>query len=66
MISEHFSVGGEYGFRLFFNKIKYHDEESSSYGDPEYYYSSYQNKWEDELSLTLKMNYAVVALNFYF
>lgn len=66
MFSEHFSVGGEYGFRLFFNKIKYHDEESSSYGDPQYYYYSYQNKWEDELSLTLKMNYAVVALNFYF
>jgi hypothetical protein len=66
MFSEHFSVGGEYGFRLFFDKIKYHDEESSSYGDPQYYYYSYQNKWEDELSLTLKMNYAVVALNFYF
>ena len=66
MFSEHFSIGGEYGFRLFFNKIKWQGEESSSYGEPGYYYHSYQEKWDDELSLTLKMNYAVVALNFYF
>lgn len=66
MFSEHFSIGGEYGFRLFFNKIKMHGEDSGSYGEPGYYYHSYQEKWDDELSLTLKMNYAVVALNFYF
>jgi hypothetical protein len=66
MFSEHFSIGGEYGFRLFFNKIKWQDENSWSYGTPGYDYHSYQEKWEDELSLTLRMNYAVVALNYYF
>jgi hypothetical protein len=67
MFSEHFSVGGEYGFRLFFNGIERHDESSSSYGNPgSPYYQSYQDEWDDELRLTLRMNYAVVALNFYF
>lgn len=67
MFSEHFSIGGEYGFRLFFNGIERHGESSSSYGDPgSPYYQSYQDEWDDELRLTLKMNYAVVALNFYF
>ncbi len=65
MVSEHFSVGGEYGFRLWFNKIKWSGESGYSSGYPPYQ-QSYQEKWEDELSLTLKMNYAVIALNFYF
>jgi hypothetical protein len=67
MFSEHFSVGGEYGFRLFFDKIKWRGGDSWSYGTPgSSYYYSYEDKWEDELALTLKMNYAVVAVNFYF
>jgi hypothetical protein len=66
MFSEHFSIGGEYGFRIFFDKIKQEGERSGYYYDPDYGYRSYQEKWEEELSLTLKMNYAVVALNFYF
>jgi hypothetical protein len=67
MFSEHFGIGGEYGFRLFFDKIKWGGDNSWSYGSPgSSYYYSYQSKWEDELSLTLKMNYAVVAVNFYF
>ncbi len=60
--SDHFSLGGEYGIRLLFNKIEYSDEDHSSDGAN----SSYTEKWEGETSANLKISYAAVTLNYYF
>ena len=62
--SEHFSVGGEYGVRLFFTSG---DQEQKDSGDSDYDgIDDWRSEWKEELSGTLKMSYAVVVLNFHF
>jgi len=60
--SEHFSIGGEYGIRLLFNKIEYSEENQDSYRPDD----SYSEKWEGEASACFKVSYAVFTLNYYF
>lgn len=62
--SEHFSIGGEYGVRLFFTSG---DQEEKDSGDWDHDgIDDWRHEWKEELSGTLKMSYAVVVLNFYF
>ncbi|MCC7430689.1 hypothetical protein IT568_07595 [bacterium] len=54
--SKNFSIGGEYGIRLLFNKIEY-SKESEGY--------NYQEKWKSEVSANFQISYAVFTLNYY-
>lgn len=56
-----FSIGGEFGLRLIFNSVEYKQQNSENYSS----YSNYTEKWEGELSASLKLSYAVFSLNFY-
>ncbi|MCK4413180.1 MAG: hypothetical protein KAY32_06520 [Candidatus Eisenbacteria sp.] len=62
--SEHFSLGGEYGLRLVTTTGNY-EEKTHEDDDSGYYEGSYRDAWEQELSGTLKMSYASIALNYY-
>jgi len=55
--SENFSVGGEYGFRLFFTSGEYEDKDGTA---------SWREEWKTELSGSFKMSYAVAVLSFHF
>ena len=63
--SEHFSVGGEYGFRFYFASTSYDYEDSgddyNGNGAPDW-----RNEFETELSASLKLSYAAVVFCFNF
>ena len=56
-MGEHFSVGGEYGFRLLFDSVEY-DTGSEESGVIE--------KMENDVSASLKSTYTAVSLNYHF
>lgn len=60
--SENFSIGGEFGIRLIFDKIEYGDKDSGEYGQ----YESYSQEWNTEVNASFRMSYAVFSLNYYF
>ncbi len=62
--SERFSIGGEYGIRLFFNSVDISNVPAGP--DADSYGETYTGEWEGELSASLRLTYAVVSLNFYF
>jgi hypothetical protein len=65
--SDNFSLGGEFGLRMLFDKIKYKNEDSWQSGDPNSpYYQREKETWDDNISLTFKITQAAFALNYYF
>jgi len=60
-LSKHFSFGGEYGIRMFFNKVSFTHEETKA--EPT---DIYEKEWDSALMASFKINYAVACLNFYF
>ncbi len=59
--SEHFSVGGEYGIRMLFNKVEDSDSSSNEWDS-----SSSTSDWNDEIDLSIKLSYSAISLNYYF
>jgi hypothetical protein len=59
--SEHFSVAGQYGLRIIFLGGDYEDSDSSGSGS-----SQWREEWKEELSGTLGLSHAEVALWFTF
>ncbi len=63
-VSERFSIGGEYGVRLFFTSTDYEDRDSEDWdGDG---VDDWREKWKGELSGSLKISHAAGVLNFHF
>lgn len=62
--SDHFSVCGEYGLRLFFTSAENNDHDSGDWDNDGV--DDWRSKWNSELSATLKMSYAAIGLNFKF
>ncbi len=60
-LNKHFSVGGEYGFRILLNSVEQSSETSDDYGT-----SSYTEEVNSEVSATISVTYAVVTLNYHF
>ncbi|MBL7192146.1 hypothetical protein ISS30_10675 [bacterium] len=65
--SDNFSLGGEFGMRMLFNDVKASgDDEWSSGQQGSSYYEHQTEAWEDEVSATFKLTYAVLTLNYHF
>lgn len=62
--SEHFSIGGEFGLRLFFASANYDYEDSEDYDDDGT--ADWRDEFDSELSASLKLSYAAVVLSFSF
>ena len=60
--TEHFSLSGEYGFRIFFNDIEYSDEDI----DDEEGSIHWKDEWDDKISMSLGVTYTSFILNYYF
>lgn len=61
--SENFSIGGEYGLRVFSNSIT----TSETYPDPEDQEDySWKEEWEEEVKTSLGITYTSFSMNFYF
>jgi hypothetical protein len=61
----HFSLGGEYGVRVMIDKAKY--EQRNLTPESTFYPSEkFKNKWQTEVSASIRMSYAVISANFYF
>jgi len=58
--NEKFSLGGEYGFRIFFNDIEQSGIEPDSDDGPTYW----KEKWEDKISMSLGVTYTRFTLNY--
>ena len=63
--SPNFSIGGEYGVRVIFDKAKY-SERNADYPDYSYPSDKFKNQWQTDVSASLKVSYAAVSVNFYF
>jgi hypothetical protein len=62
--SDHFSIGAEFGVRLIFTSTKFDDVESGDWDNDGM--DDYRNEWEQELSGSLKLSQAAIALIYYF
>jgi len=60
----HFSVGAEYGFRVVFDEADY--AQFNPNFDSSYPSKKFMNKWQVDVSASLKVSNALVSLNFYF
>jgi hypothetical protein len=60
-LAQHFSLGGEYGLRFYFNSV----EQKDSYSDA-WDYGSEVEAWKSAISATFRMTYAAISLNYYF
>jgi len=63
--SDKFSVGGEWGLRLLFDKVSEHSKEEEwqdYYGDTH----TYREKVNDEFTVAFRVTYAAVSLNYHF
>lgn len=61
MFNESFGVAGEYALRLYRTSADRSESDSSGGGT-----SEWREEWEEELSGTLRMTYAAVALTYHF
>jgi hypothetical protein len=59
-----FSLGGEYGFRIFSTSVEY--EQNNTDNDDGYYYEEWREEWKGSLSASLRLSYAAVVLSFHF
>ncbi len=59
----HFSVGGEYGFRVLFDTAT-HENQTGDFD--EVALNGYRNDWKLEVNASLKLSYAIFSLNYYF
>lgn len=60
--SDRFSIGGEYGLRMFFSSGDYQGRDSGDWDNDGI--DDWREQWDGELSGTLKMTYAAIVLNF--
>ncbi|MBC8276813.1 MAG: hypothetical protein H8E46_01165 [FCB group bacterium] len=63
--SDKFSVGGEFGIKLFINPASISDSKTE-YSESEYSYYRDTDSWENEFSTTFKLTQASVSLNYNF
>lgn len=59
----HFSIGGEYGFRVLFDSAT-HENQTGDFDEAAM--SGYRNDWKLEVNASLKLSYAIFTLNYYF
>ncbi len=59
-LSEHVSIGGEFGFRILSNSFTMGDDSEDN--ELPYYY--YREKWKDEISASIGVTYTMFSLNF--
>jgi len=60
--NEHFTIGGEFGLRIFGNSVTDKDSDSDEYDGK----LQWKEDWNDELKATLGITYTAFSLNFYF
>lgn len=59
--SNKFSIGGEWGLRLLYDKVEEHTKTEESWNG-----YTYKEKVNDEFSIAFRVTYAAVSLNFHF
>lgn len=60
--NDHFTIGGEFGLRIFGNSVTDKDADSDEYNGQ----LQWKEDWNDELTATLGITYTAFSLNYYF